>query len=315
MGNTNYRKYPNHYYEPEKVAVGARDYQKYFIRFSNLYEIYNLLKSNPEINYEIFPELASLNGTYNFAGIPYDEALEDLVNFDEKGYIDFLDLNRDLANVKLGYKHEYELIRTLAGGHLNIPAYSAGSPLCYESYERVKRPKFINIHSTLSYLHYTTKNQFLNKAIILLSLISALEKNGYNVNLNTFELSDNGNELLHIAVNVKKFGERINYQTLYKTNCHVEFLRRILFRILETSAVQNEWGNGYGHTCDAEFTKKVLNVSSSDLYFGTPSELNISGEDLAEDFESCLNTLDLKTKFDVREISDEFKEKVKRIIK
>lgn len=313
--NNNYKKYPEHYYAPEIIKVDGSNYKIYLTKFDNLYEIYNLLKSNPTLNTNIFNELHSETGDYSFAGIPYEEALEDLINFEEDGYSEFLDLIKDLSHVRVGYKHEYELKRTLAGGHLNIPAYSTGSPLCYETYERVKRPKFINVHAALSYPWTTSKNQVLNRAIILVSVINALERNGYNVNLNTFELSNEYKELVNIVVNVKKHGERTNLQTLYKTSCHVEFLRRILFRILETMAVTEDWESGYGRTCDPDFVSETLNISKNDIYFGTPQELDIHGKDLTDDFTSCLESLNLNKKFDVREISDEFKENVKRLIK
>ncbi len=313
--NSNYKKYPDHYYAPEKIVVDDHNYKIFLTKFDNLYEIYELLKSKPAINRSIFTELSSETGEYSFAGIPYEEAVEDLINFEEDGYADFLDLIKELAHVRAGYKHEYELKRTLAGGHLNIPAYSTGSPLCYESYERIKRPKFINVHASLSYPWYTNKKQVLNRAIILVSVINALERNGYNINLNTFELSEKYKELIHIVVNVKKHGERTNLQTLYKTSCHVEFLRRILFRILESMSVTEEWSDGYGHTCDPEFARSVLKFGKDDIYFGTPSELDIEGNDLTEDFLACLAALKLDGKFDVREISDEFKENAKRLIK
>ena len=313
--NKNYTNFPHHLYVPERIKVGDHKFTLFLVRFDNLYEIYNYLKSNPEINENIFEELASETGSYNFAGIPYDEAVEDLINFNEDSYADFLDLVKKLANIKAGYKHEYELKKTLAGGHLNIPDYSRGTPLCYESYERVKRPKFITVHAALSYPHYTTKTQVLNRAIILISIINALERNGYNISLNTFELSKESSELLNIIVNVKHHGERTNLQTLYKTSCHVEFLRRILFRILETTSVTKEWDDGYGSTCGPKMTKEVMNIGKDDIYFGTPTELAIGGDDLSEDFNSCLKSLKLDSKFDVREISDEFKENVKRLIK
>ena len=313
--NSNYEKHPSHYFAPTAVEVDDRVYQKYLVRFDDLFEIYHFLKSNPEVNREIFEELSSETGEYRFAGIPYNEAVDDLINMNEDGYSDFLSLVKEFSSAKTGFTHEYRLKRTLAGGHLNIPAYSTGNPLCYESYERVSKPKFITIHASLSYPWYTKKNQVLNRALILVSIINALEKNGYNVNLHTFELSEKYRELIQIVVSAKRHGQKTNLQTLYKTNCHVEFLRRILFRILETMAVTENWSDGYGHTCDEEFARKVLNIGKNDIYFGTPSDLNIDGQDLVEDFQACLDALNLDTKFNVREISDEFKEKAKRLIK
>lgn len=313
--NSNYKNNPSHFFAPTSIEVDDRTYSKYLVRFDDLFEIYRFLKSNPEINREVFDELSSETGEYRFAGIPYNEAVEDLTNLNEDGYADFLSLVKELGNAKAGLTHEYKLNHTVAGGHLNIPAYSRGNPLCYESYERIAKPKFITIHASLSYPWYTKKNQVLNRALILVSIINALEKHGYNVNLHTFELSEKYRELIQIVVNAKRHGKNINLQTLYKTNCHVEFLRRILFRILETMAVTENWSDGYGHTCDEDFARKVLNIGKNDIYFGTPDELDIGGKDLADDFQACLDSLNLDAKFDVREISEEFKEKAKRLIK
>ena len=313
--NKNYTDFPKHFYAPQEIEVDDRTYNKFLIRFDNLFEIYDFLKGDYVINRNIFHELSSENGEYKFAGIPYEDAVEDLINFNEDGYTDFLNLVKELANVKAGDIHEYELQKTLAGGHLNIPAYSVGSPLCYETYRKVKRPKYVSIHASLSYPWYTNKKQVLNRALILVSIINALERNGYEVNLNTFELSDEYKELLNIVVNVKQYGRKTNLQTLYKTNCHVEFLRRILFRILEATSVTCDWADGYGHTCSEIFARKVLNIGKDDIYFGTPDDLGIKGKDLSKDFNSCLETLNLNNKFNVRQISDEFKEKAKRLIK
>ena len=313
--NKNYENFPHHFFAPNEVDYDDHKYRNFLVRFDNLFEIYNYLKSNPEINTKVFHELSSETGTYSFAGIHYEDALEDLTNFNEEGYVEFLNLVRELAHLKSGYQHEYEVTKTLAGGHLSIPAYSSGAPLCYESYERVKRPKFLNIHASLSYPWYTNKRQVLHRAVILMSIINALEKNGYNINLNTFELSEKRKELIYIVVNIKHHGERTNLQTLYKTNCHVEFLRRILFRVLETMSVTEDWSDGYGHTCDEDMVKDILKIGRDDIYFGTPTELKIKGDDLGEDFKACLAALELQNRFDVREITQEFQEKVRKIIK
>ena len=313
--NENYKKYPQHYYVPENIEIDDNKYKLFLVRFNNLYEIYELLKSNPAINKDVFSKLSSEQDNYDFAGMDYKDAVEDLINFNEDGYANFLKLIKDLTKVKTGYKHEYELKRTLAGGHLNIPAYSTGSPLCYESYERIKRPKFIKIHSTLSYPWFVEKSQVLNRAIILVSIINALERNGYNIDLNTFELAKEYREIFYVNVKVKNHGERTNLQTLYKTNCHVEFLRRILFRILETSGVEENWQHGYGQTCSEDFSRQVLNINKDDIYFGTPNELEIYGDNLAKDFKSCLKVLNLKDKFDIKKIDAEFNQNVKNLVK
>ena len=57
--NSNYEKHPSHYFAPTAVEVDDRVYQKYLVRFDDLFEIYHFLKSNPEVNREIFEELST----------------------------------------------------------------------------------------------------------------------------------------------------------------------------------------------------------------------------------------------------------------
>ena len=156
----------------------------------------------------------------------------------------------------------------------------------------------------------TTKKQVLNRAIIITNILTALEKAGYSVDLNAFELSVKDNELCYIIVQIKRHGERMNMSALYKTLCRVEFLRRILFRILETLDVKNYWGSGYGSTCFKDFTKKVLNLGSHDIFFDQPGLMGIEGDDLAEDFESAINYLNLEDKIDIEKAKEEFKKDV-----
>jgi len=273
--------------------------------------LYEYLKNNPTLNRRVFTTLHSETGSSDFAGKPYKDAVEDLINDIDPGYDEFLKLQSDINNANKIEIHKYRLVRTVAGGHLNVPAYSMGNPLCYETEEKIKKAKFIRIHVSLSYYWGTTKKQVLHRAIIITNVLKALERAGYNVDLNTFELSDNHDELVYIVVNVKRHGEMLNMQTLYKTLCHVEFLRRILFRILETLDVKSDWEDGYGSTCGERFTRKVLKFNDNDIFFDQPDKMDIHGHDLAEDFENAINCLNLKDKIDIEKAKEQFNDHVK----
>ncbi len=304
-------RFPDNIYEPEKVKVGRYNYNMYRASFNNLYSLYEYLKSNPQLNRDVFGKLSSIEGSLDFAGKPYDQAVEDLINDIDPGYEEFLKLQSDLNRAKSGKIHKFKLVRTVAGGHLNIPAYSVGNPLCYETEERITKPKFIRIHVSLSYYWGTSKSQVLYRAIIITNILKALEKAGYSVDLNTFEMSQEDDELVYIIVQIKKHGGRLNMGALYKTLCHVEFLRRILFRILETMDVKNCWGSGYGQTCDESFIRKALKLGNNDIFFDQPRNMGIDGYDLAQDFESAIKHLNLEDKIDVEKAKREFSENTK----
>ncbi len=309
----NHEKYEDYIFSPERVDIGEDTYTLYKARFNSLFDLYEYLKSNPQTNRRVFTTLHSVEKGSSFAGKPYKAAVEDLVNEVDPGYEEFLTLQRDLNNASLREMHKYKLVRTVAGGHLNVPAYSAGNPLCYETEEKIKKPKFVRIHVTLSYYWGTSKKQVLNRAIIITNVLKALEKAGYSVDLNTFELSEEYDELIYIVVQIKRHGERMNMAALYKTLCRVEFLRRILFRILETLDVKRNWEDGYGTTCDERFTRKVLNFGPNDIFFDQPREMGIRGEDLADDFEAAIKHLNLEDKIDVEKAKKEFTEDVKSL--
>ncbi len=306
----NYLRFPDNIFEPEVEKIGRYNYTKYYVRFNNLYELYEYLKSNPKINTKVFRTLSSLEKDSSFAGKPYDQAVEDLISEVDPGYEEFLKLQRDLNNVRSGMIHKYKTVRTVAGGHLNMVAYSKGDPLCYETEERVVKAKFVKIHIALSYYWGTTKSQVLHRAIIITNVLKALENAGYSVDLNTFELSEEERELIYIVVQIKRHGEKMNMSALYKTLCHVEFLRRILFRVLETLDVTADWSSGYGSTCSEEFTRKALKFGSNDIFFDQPRAMGIGGEDLAQDFENAIKHLNLEDKIDVERAKREFNDEV-----
>ena len=313
--NKNYERFPGNFFPPRPIKVDGEKYLYYLVRFSNLYDIYNFLKSKPEINKRIFTSLSSRTGTISFSGMPYDEAVEDLIDFSDTNYFEFVDLVKDIANAKGGSIHKYKTVYSLAGGRVYTPNYSVGSPYCYETEEQIKKPKFINVYSALSYSGSTSKYQVFNRAVVLISIIHALEKQGYNINLNAFEMSSYGNEIVNNVVDLKKHSEQTNLQALYKTSCKIEFLRRILFAVLESVGVENSWGNGYGQSCHEDFVREVLNIGKDDIYFGTPQELSIGGADIQKDFEKCIEKLKLSDSINIKEIDEEFNEHIKKLIR
>ena len=310
----NYIYFPFNYFEPYDININGYTYKMHKVRFNTLYDLYEVLKSNPRTN-NIFEELSSITGSTSFAGVSYLEAVENLIRDKDDNYYEFVRLQKDLTNAQKRKVHEFVTVKTVSGGQLHIPSYIAGMPLCYETEERISKPRFINIYSNICYNWATNKEQVINKAIILINVIKALENAHYNVNLNMFELSKEDKELAYFIVQAKKHGGRTNLETIYKTSCNVEFLRRILFRVLETTDVYDEsWADGYGSTCTPNFTKKVLNIGKNEILFPQPSNMGIRGRNLTEDFVNAIDYLNLGDKVDVDKVKNEF-ESVTKVLK
>ena len=314
----NYLHYPKNIFPPRKVTVGGKEWTLYAASFRNLYNLYDYLKSDPEVNGIVFRNLQSEENPESQSGKPYKEALEDLIKPGDKKYSEFLRLDKSISGATKGNSRSYETVMSVQGGYLNVPAYIAGDPLCYESIEPIKKSKFIKMNVLISYNGLTQPSQVTNRAIIIANLIKALESYGYSVDLNAFELSTVFNEIECITVNIKNHGEAMKMTDLYKVLCNIEFFRRLLFRVIETLDVKECWSQGYGHKCSKEFTKEFFNMGENDLYLDQPSKMGIRGYSLADDFESVVDYLNLRDKIDVEKAKEDFRNedlKLKRSMK
>lgn len=314
---SNYEKYPKNIFRPREVVIDGEKYTYFLNMFQSIGDLHDYLTSNPRINIAAFDEknLSSRNNTYGFAGEPYDKALNDLINDEDPQYLEFSKIiNSGLTNADYVDGDSYRTVRTLAGGYLNPHLYCVGEPLCYETEELIKQPKFINIYSALSYSSGTSDGQIFNRSIILISIINALKKSGYTVDLNAFEMSYEDHEIVNNVVGLTKPRESIDLQSIYKTY-KKEFLRRILFGVLETIEVKGPWSGSYGHTCKESFVRKLLQIEKDAIYFATAQELGIKGDDLMKDLQATLHKLKLEDIIDVREMDESFQEQVKKLRK
>ena len=300
-------RFPNNIFEPTLVHVNGKVYKKYTAKFRNLRNLYDYLKSNPDLNREVFRSLESVENSPDFAGIRYEEAVEDLVRPPRSEFSRFLKVSERIQENAYGYVREYIDVRSPGGGYIDIPAYSSGSPFCYRTTKSIYTPKFIRLNVSLSYSCGTTKKQVLNRAMIILALVNALEQAGYIVEINTYEISKESDEIIEIDVNIKNNDETFNKAALYKSLCYVEFLRRILFRVLETLDVKNMWGGGYGETCSEDFVRRVKKLDSNDIYFDQPRRMGIVGNDIVEDFNAAISHLALGDKIDIEETKEQFR--------
>ena len=300
----NQQNFPINIFSPYVVNIKGRDYTIYKARFNTLHSLYTYLTSNPKINSDIFEIIDSDEQDSCFAGRSFNETLDSLVNLDGLDNFeidDILRLKNNLIKAKSIKTQKYKTVKTVAGGRVNVPAYCAGAPLVYEETHKVSQPKFIKIYVTLSYDKNTTDKQIQNRAIIIANIIKALEHSGYIVDLNSVMLSKVEDEIAYIIVQIKKYNESLNISSFYKTQCNKEFLRRILFRVLETMDFQRRgWGWSYGISCKEEMIRELLDLQKGDILIQEPIKLNIKGDDLMEDFTSVIETLGLQDIIDIK---------------
>lgn len=281
----------------------------YKYNFSNLTDLYNYLKQNPKVNRNIFNTQASLDPNNYFAG----ESLEKSIEYLRGGYkVNFDKFDIAVKNVrKFGYEDvdSRKLERSLHGGIYLSPLVAAGVPDCMIRYRQDSDPKHITVYFQLGYPHFTTTEQVFNRGIATINLIQTLEDKGYIVDLKVFELSVNDDEYLDITINLKQVDELLNISKCYYPFVSKEFLRRILFRILESVPVKTNWSHGYGRSIEGDEIREFYNLNSKDLVIAAPKSMGILGHDIYEDTVTLFERLNLSKEFDLTKLKNKVKKK------
>ena len=312
----NYIDFPQNVLVPEKKIINDDEYTVYGFRFQGLQDFYHFLKQPYRINSEVFDmdDLSSITGKKSFAGKPFKSAVEDLVRDVDPKYREYLSIQKQMKG-RVGTVHKYQQMKNIAGGSVDPVAYTVGSPEIYRMSRVTKRPKYITIDTQVGYYWGTSFEQVFHRAVIITNLIHALERNGYDVNVNSFMAAENGDEIIQAIFEVKKHGKRINYQTLYKSLVNVEFFRRLCFRLIEISDVESDWKDGYGRSCSEDLARKLLNLEKEDIYFDQPRDMCIEGEDIKEDFRKVINYLGLEDIIDVEKETENIERGMKVLTK
>ena len=164
----NHLRFPEIIEEPVENIIDRCHYMIYGFKFHGVQELYDFLKRNPKINYQVWNllNLASVTHGRAFAGESYKKALEKLISEMDPGYQEFLAIEKKIK-AKSGLTHSYKQIKSVAGGTVDSVAYITGSPEIYRVSRIQKKPKYITIDAQVAYTHDTTKAQVFNKAIII----------------------------------------------------------------------------------------------------------------------------------------------------
>lgn len=159
-------------------------------------------------------------------------------------------------------------------------------------YDNNNTQNIITINYNCNYPWYTTQNQIFNNGLLTLSLIDFFDSLGYRVDLRFFEISKTGNQILYIDIILKSSGEKINLQKFYFAFCNPSFLRRIIFRVIETTqGLSCDWTSRYGRCMPTDEIKKILGINENNIFINWPEQMGVKGENIEEDIEAFLNTI------------------------
>ena len=294
----NYLKYPSIMKPPQSIQLMNENITLYEYTFNGIIELYDFLKTNPPINEKFNKDrLSSVIKSTAFSGAPYDQAVEKLMDSEAAGYLNYLKINRNIQRFASNNK-TYKTVKTLAGTPDPI-AIATNSPYTSTTRRKVRVPKTIVLNVDISFDGDTTDEQLLNRAIIVTVLINALERRNYKVLVNSFILSEYDDEVIKATFGIKGTGKGTDYQTLYKTLVVKEFFRRIYFRLVEVSDVENKWWYSYGGPCSKEKSKELMRIGSNELLFRSLNKMEIYGKDIGEDLKNSIELLGLKGIIDV----------------
>lgn len=276
----------------------------YNLRFANLTDLHDYLKQDPIVNRRVFQRQASLNPDLSFYGESLEKSIEYCISGYNEGFDNFLVANDKLKSTTRDLSDNRVLTRSIYGGMPLSSLVAAGVPDCMLRYERDTNAVVRNIYFNLAYPAYTSASKIVNRGLATLYIIQALEAKGEMVNFQAFELTDCGDEIVNIEINLKKPGDLfLDIEKCYFPIKGKEFLRRILFRVLESSPVKNEyWGEGYGSPVNQEGIRKFFNTQPQDLIISYPSEMRIEGSNIYDDTVTLIEQLGLEEEFDIPKI-------------
>lgn len=293
----------------QSEITNNRNERIYNIHFYNITDLYDYIKSDPPINHAVFKKLAS-SSPKAFYGVPLPQATEYLLGGYDKGLDNFLLTSKDLKTIGIEEENEYRIVRSIYGG-VPIPALvAAGVHDCMLSSQIDTEARAVNIQFSLSYPSFTKDEQIINRGLATLFIVQALEEKGYIVNFNVFQLSQVDEEKIYITINLKQPSDPfLNIQKCYYPMHAKEFLRRILFRVLESSEVtKKSWGENYGRSVTEdsirEFLKReTVGFRSTDLIISDPISMGITGDNIYSDTLTLIRKLGIEREFDVASLT------------
>lgn len=283
----------------------------YNVKFANLTDLQDFLLSNPKINSETFDNPSSVRIDRKFVEMSLEEAINCLTGGYTEGLDNFLRTNGVLRETTVanlgGIDHSRRLIKTVCGGVPIASLVAAGVPNCNVRYVYDESSVVRNVYFNVAYGAEERKEQIINRGLIATYIIQALEKKGEMVNFSTFTLLsdriDNPTEMVNIDIVMKKPDDLfLDVNKCYFPLTNRAFLRRVIFRVLETLPLKPSWACGYGNPCGRDAIKDFYKASSSDIIISKPRELGIEGEDIYADTIATIETLGLEKEFDIPKI-------------
>ena len=215
------------------------------------------------------------------------ENLDDAIELCRFGWHDgFNDLVALVEKVKRNLDIKIDPNRTLhdyVGFAPDVKAYLEGSPLTMINKPVVRKP-LVTIYLNTSYAGNEPRERIYVRGAIVLAAAEALELMGFMVDLRVFEMSFVDKDIHFSEYKLKMPDERVNLQKLYFPLCHPAWVRRLNFRLIETSPnMTDAWAGCYGIPAETPMIRMVLGLGDGDILVPTIEEMKLEGIDVLDD--------------------------------
>lgn len=165
----------------------------------------------------------------------------------------------------------------------DVKAFLEGSPLTMINKPIVHKP-LVRVYMNTSYAGNERNERIYSRGAIVLAVVEALELMGFMVDLRLFEMSFVDKDIHFSEYRLKQLDERVNLRKLYFPLCHPAWVRRLNFRLIETSPnMTDAWAGCYGIPAELPMIRMVLGLGESDILIPTIEEMKLEGEDVLAD--------------------------------
>lgn len=241
----------------DEINIGKRNVKVKL--FDGISDLVTHCKTAP-INTQSFTKLSSNTKSSSFTLTDsYNEAERLLLNGWSQG-AEKLTKSLKIANTQTQSKEVKKAIFDIVGFQASVPRYLQGVPTNMVNKKVVKKKQsVITLVKSITYLGGVSTSQIMEDSVKFLQIVQAIEAKGVRVNIDVFFHSINGGEEMMMRLPIKKASERLNVSKMSFPLLHPSFLRRIIFRAMETEMrVKSNWSSGYGTTGSKEQVDKLL---------------------------------------------------------
>lgn len=247
--------------------INSKGYKIYMEEYNSISELVKAINSrsqNPKITSKTSEDVG-----YTFTGThSYNEAENLLLH----GWIEESEKLNEMLKLKVLKEKSVKNTYDVAGFQCSVPRYLQGIPTNMINQKLVtKKQKVITITKNISYSTFVGKETIEEESVKVLQLVNNLEKQGYRVILNVTMIckSKKGGIILCNKVRIKNASERLNLSKVSFPMVHSSYLRRIMFRWIETfEYTTKSFDNNYGVPVKCEdFNNIIKNNKNDKEYF------------------------------------------------